>query len=200
MNLKYILFVLFLFLLNNLLFTQAKNNNVKANQFNVEIIAKNNIQTEGNIIFKATKISVKFVKDGFYYKNLIDINNVKSIEFLEWQAKQIGKSKKKPNKSMFYFFPARILFTYKDNQKFIAETRIPQLDVFTLVNQYGQTKIYSYFIDFWITLEDGSGYWHSSGNKDFFHNKINDKTIIKIVFIEEKKKNEEIPNTENKKD
>lgn|GEM_PF-1131687 len=159
---------------------------------------------------KEIKYNIKYVnKAGIFKKGIIDklkgtylkltwdenesgsqevlIDFVRSIRI---KGYKLHKKKYNDTLSIVYYYP--YVYDIKMNDgKLIknARGRIPELDSFTIYNNIGKEKCYTYFIRYW--LEDKSVY-NDNKSGDFNENPVvPDQVIIYLEFIDDKSKSEE---------
>ena len=101
----------------------------------------------------------------------VDINDIVSIEFLEWREYA-------DKNNSFIFYPSKILLTIKKNKKYNLQ-RLPEFNKIEFSENQKKIILFAYFCDYWER-----GRWQNSNSNDRLYPTKNPLpgTLIKIVF------------------
>ncbi len=150
------------------------------NKFNIGYKKESGIYTKG------------FIENmkGFYLTDLmwsgnenkeqhIYIDFVKSIEIKGYTIKKIQKD----NLSLVFYIPYLFDIELKNGTSIKgAKGRIKELETFTVYNEIGKEKCYTYFIRYW--LEDKQMFYDNN-SKDFNERpKVENRTVVYIEFLD----------------
>ena len=168
---------------NTNIHTEAKSNKIDLYVYDVITVFHDNTILKGIISFTENSIKIKHKKKGFVFEKTILWNKVKSIKILEWKPKQ-GAKNKNTKLTAYTFSSSKYQITMKKGQKYIYNKNIPYLNKLVLTNKDGSTHIYSFFIDYWKSTGEKSGYWKNTMSSYFYAPVKNPlkKTITIINF------------------
>jgi hypothetical protein len=137
--------------------------------FPVEIDCAGIQKINGKIYLKTANIS--FVNNG--EKLQIKIEDLKSIEFLEWREKA-------DENNSFIFIPSKVFLEDKKGHQYDLN-ELPEFNMIEYSENSKRKKMYAYFYDYWK-----NGKWQNSGTEDRSYPLKNplQGTMLKIIFIE----------------
>lgn len=153
----------------------------KDNKFNIEYRKQNGLYYKGFIENKSGFYLTDLTWQGNENKDQhIYIDFIRSIEIKGYTIKKIQKE----NLSIVYYIPYIFDIELKNGTSIKgAKGRIKELEVFTVYNEIGREKCYTYFIRYW--LEDKMMFLDNN-SKDFNESpkvKVPDSTVVYIEFV-----------------
>jgi hypothetical protein len=137
--------------------------------FPAEIICTGKSKQSGNIFLRVTDIV--FTHQGKIFQ--VKIEEIKSIEFLEWREHA-------DKKNTYIFYPSKVLLTTMNDQQFTIKG-LAEFNKIDFAENEKKKYVYAYFYDFWE-----KGRWRNSNTNDKAYPTKNSipGTLQKIVFIE----------------
>jgi hypothetical protein len=135
----------------------------------VEIICAGISKITGNILLNITSISFSYLGK----KMQVKIEEIKSIEFLEWQEHP-------DKKNTFIFYPSKVQLILMNGQQYIING-LPEFNKNEFSENEKKKNLYAYFYDTWE-----KGRWRNSNTNDEAYPRKNPLpgTLQKIIFIE----------------
>jgi len=141
---------------------------------NGTVIFADNTTNAGVLYLPYDHITFFFSQNKKEYKNTQNITNIKSITFQKWKGY-------KQNSNTYAFYPIETKIQLKNNISFTCTYFIKDFQKIIFVNLFGETKIYSFFYDYW---EKGKWRNSKSKKKDYPEKHPLKPCIKKIVFSE----------------
>lgn len=155
---------------------KEKQKNLQA--FQVEISFQGTeTDFKGKMSIPAFKLTIVSEKNGFQFYKDLALNEIKSIRIKKWK----GFAGKNSKDGRHNFYPIEYeIYDYKGTS-FLYQRNIPQINEFIFETEYGTTKLFSYFVDYF----NGS-YWEMSKrkSKDLETAKALKKVVTQIEFIQ----------------
>ncbi len=135
----------------------------------------------GTVELKDDSITIYNKIDGIDYEKKLSLNDIKSIEILEWNPYISSNSTDKSSQEIEYtFYPSKYKIKLNDGTVYYQKTRFKNLDVLSLETKYGKTIIYFIFVDYWVVKSKNEGIWSNSGLTDFDANNKNPNPLTAI--------------------
>ena len=120
---------------------------------NGTVIFADNTTNIGSVYLPYDHITFFFTQNKKEYKNTQNITNIKSITFQKWKGY-------KQNSNAYAFYPIETKIQLKNNISFTCTYFIKDFKKMIFVSLFGETKIYSFFYDYWE-----KGKWRNSKSK-----------------------------------
>ncbi len=159
------------------------DNDTETGKFKAKVYFFNNDYITGITELSINSITVNNKVGNLTYEKQLNINDIESLQILEWIPQMSSKSSDSKDKEIEYtFFPSKYKIKMKDGKVYYQKARYEDLDILIIENEYGKTKVFSIFVDYWIKESSDNGYWYNSGIKDFSGNNRNPNpmTVVKI--------------------
>jgi len=138
---------------------------------------------EGLASFAYTEYVTDFFEGQNRYYRKLSLAETASIRVNRWKP---NLSAAEEGRQLYYFMPEIYRVIARDGEVYRLDKRMKMLDMIELRTQRGNTRVYTYFADYWLGDED-EGQWENSGSPDFDHNAThpNPATVYRIDFIAE---------------
>jgi len=126
---------------------------------------------------------VDFVENGNKFYKKLSLSETASIRVNRWKAVH---SESEEERELYFFMPELYRVITRSGEVYRLYKRMKMLDTIDLATQRGNTRVYSYFADYWLGTED-KGQWENSGSEEFDYNDThpNPQTVYRIDFISE---------------
>ncbi len=162
---------------------EERDENSELERIKVRLFLQNGQVIKGTTELEEKGFMVTNKVGDINYEKELNIDEIDSIEILEWIPQMTSKTSDSKNNEIEYtFFPSKYKLKLKDGKVYYQKARYENIDVLLIENEYGKTKVFSIFVDYWIKESSKKGYWFNSGISEFSGNNRNPHpmTVVKI--------------------
>ena len=140
---------------------------------------------EGTVSLEVSEYIVDFTINGIRFHRNLSFSETASIRVNRWvPMPSTAERVEGQSGTLYYFMPELYRIIARDGEVYRLDKRMKIFDTFVLHTPRGNTRVYSYFADYWIGTE-GDGQWQNSGSKDFNHNNTRPHSgaVYRIDFL-----------------